>query len=225
MRQIGPDFWEWDMPDHRVLGVLALGRRMTVARLPNGQLWVHSPIAPTPSVRETLASLGEVAHLIGPNTYHDAYLPEAQQTWPSARLHGAPGLAKANRRLRVDRKLTCEPPEDWRDVFQQHLMRGMPLLNEVVFLHPATRTLIIADLAFNLGPERPALTRWFLRLYGAYGRFAPSRAVRFVIKDRASFRQSLDTVLSWDFDRILIGHGTPIDSGGKDALRRAYAWL
>lgn len=213
------------MPHHRVLGVLAFGRRMTIARLPDGTLWLHSPIAPTADVRDTLASLGEVAHLIGPNTFHDAYLPEAQQQWPAALLHGAPGLARANRKLRVDRKLSDAPPDSWGGRFQQHVMRGMPLLNETLFFHAATRTLIIADLAFNLGAERPAFTRWFLRLYGAYGRFAPSRAVKFVIKERAAFRKSLEAVLAWDFDRILVGHGQPVETGGKEALRRAYAWL
>jgi hypothetical protein len=38
----------------------------------------------------------------------------------------------------------------WRQRFsrewRQHLFRGAPPLNEVVFFHPATRTLILTDL-------------------------------------------------------------------------------
>jgi hypothetical protein len=32
-------------------------------------------------------------------------------------------------------------------------------------------------------------------------------------------------VLAWDFDRVTVTHGEPLETGGKEALRRAYAWL
>jgi hypothetical protein len=32
-------------------------------------------------------------------------------------------------------------------------------------------------------------------------------------------------MLAWDFDRIVVAHGDVIASGGREVLRRAYAWL
>ena len=43
LKQIAPALWEVDEP-MKVLG-MALGHRMTVARLPDGSLWLHSPVA------------------------------------------------------------------------------------------------------------------------------------------------------------------------------------
>jgi hypothetical protein len=43
--------------------------------------------------------------------------------------------------------------------------------------------------------------------------------------DRAAARRSLDAVPARPFDRLIVGHGTPIASGGREALAAAYAWL
>jgi hypothetical protein len=48
---------------------------------------------------------------------------------------------------------------------------------------------------------------------------------KMAIRDRAAFRESLDTVLAWDFDRVIVGHGENIASGGRAVLREAYAFL
>ena len=42
-------------------------------------------------------------------------------------------------------------PEAWKNEIEQVLVGGMPKVNETVFLHRASDTLIIADLLFNLG--------------------------------------------------------------------------
>ena len=38
-------------------------------------------------------------------------------------------------------------------------------------------------------------------------------------------KASIQQVLEWDFDRIIVGHGEVVETGGKEALRQAYAWL
>jgi hypothetical protein len=32
-------------------------------------------------------------------------------------------------------------------------------------------------------------------------------------------------MLAWNADRIVLAHGDNIESGGREVLRRAYAWL
>jgi hypothetical protein len=53
----------------------------------------------------------------------------------------------------------------------------------------------------------------------------PTRAFRAAIRDRAAARRSIERILAWDFDRIAIGHGEMVESGGREALRDAYGWL
>lgn len=220
---LADDLWELDAP-LTVLG-MALGHRMTVLRLSNGSLWIHSPVAHTPELAASLAKLGPIAHIIAPNAGHDTYLEGWFSACPSARFHGAEGFAKYRPDLKFTHTLGDQPDLAWTGIVDQHVIRGMPRVNEVAFYHRASRTLILTDLVFNLGPEMPRLSRVLLRLNDCYCKFGPSRFFRAFIRDRAAFRTSLDHILAWDFDRIIVSHGRNLDTGGKEALRAAFAFL
>jgi hypothetical protein len=204
---------------------MAIGHRMTVAQLADGTLWLHSPVAFSSALADELAKLGPVAHVVAPNCMHDTFLEGWFAAYPSARFHGAKGFSKFRPDLKFTDPLGDTPDPAWAAVFDQRLMRGMPRLNEVVFLHRASRTLIVTDLAFNLGPEMPFLSRVLLRINDCYCRFGPSRLLRTAIKDRAALRGSLDEILNWDFDRVVLSHGRNLETGAKDALRTAFAFL
>lgn len=219
-----PDLFVHRVP-YRAMG-LPIGRQLVVARLPSSELWIHSPIPWTPALRAALWDLGEIGHVIGPNRLHDECLREFQTEYTRADFHAAPGLAKSRRDIRfVPTPLGNTPHPDWAAVIDQHLVAGMPGLNEVVFFHRPSRSLIIADLAFNLGPDGHWLLAWLMKLNGAWGRFAPTYFSKFLMRDRAAVRASLEKILIWDFDRIIVGHGHNIDTGGKAALREAFAFL
>ena len=98
-------------------------------------------------------------------------------------------------------------------------------MNEVVFFHPASRSLILADLAFNLGPEGPWWFGLLMRVYGAWGRFGPTPLEKFLMRDKAAVRASLDHILMWDFDRVIVGHGRNIETNGKAVFREAFAMI
>ncbi len=221
--QLHDHLWENDEP-LTVLG-MALGHRMTVARLPDGSLWVHSPVAYDAELAAELDALGPVSQIVAPNCMHDTYLSGWLPKYPRVRFHAPPGFAKRYPHLPVTDTLGAEPPEAWGGVFDQHLMRGMPVLNEFVFLHRPSRTLIVADLTFNLGSDMPWLSRQLCRLNGCYCRFGPSRMFKSVIRDQAALRRSLEHVLGWDFDGIVLSHGANVVSGAKEALREAYGFL
>ena len=208
-------YWAMGMP---------LGRQIVVVRLPGGGLWVHSPVPVTPELRAELAALGEVRHVVGPNLWHDECLREFQAEHPAALFHAAPGLAAQKRDVRFGEELSDTPHPDWAGVLEQHLVRGMPRMNEVVFFHPASRSLIIADLAFNLtdGPWWFAL---LMRAYGAWNRFGPTPLEKMLMKDKAAVRASIDRILEWDFDRVIVGHGRNVETGGQRVFREAYAFL
>lgn len=209
---------------YRAMGIW-LNRQLVVVSIPTG-LWIHSPIPWTPELRSELATLGEVRHVIGPNCFHDECLKEFQAEYPAATFHAAPGLAAARRDLRfAPQPLSDTPHPDWGGTLEQHLIRGMPNLNEVIFFHRESRSLIIADIAMNIGPPKPLLTAVLMRLSGAWNKFTPTAFAKTLMKDPAAVRASIDSILKWDFDRIIVGHGWNIDTGGKDALRAAFAFL
>lgn len=43
---------------------------MAVVKLPDGSLWVHSPVDLDKPLKEALASLGPVGHIVSPNYEH-----------------------------------------------------------------------------------------------------------------------------------------------------------
>jgi hypothetical protein len=204
---------------------LPVGTRMTVIRLGGGRLLLHSPVALDPELRRQLDALGQVRFAVAPNRLHHLYAGGVAQAYPGTRLWVAPGLERKRPDLVFEAVLTDEAPEEWRGEVDQTFFRGRPYENEVVFFHRASRTLVLCDLAFNIGPRAAPLTRLLMRLIRSYGRLGPSTLDPLLIRDRRAARESLERILTWDFDRIIVSHGDVLESGGHEILRRGYSWL
>ncbi len=209
----------------RFMGV-EIGTRATVVTLESGELLVHSPVRFGEDVRAALAPLGPVRHLVAPNRMHHLALADWKRAYPEAALHGAPGLASKRPDLAFATALDDIAPPAWAGQLAQCLLLGAPRYNEVAFLHRPSGTLVLADALFGWGPEHPPLTRLTSRLVGAYGRWArPHNPIFGEIVQPAALRESIQKVLAWDFDRIVISHGRIVERGGREVLRRAYAFL
>ena len=48
-----------------------------------------------------------------------------------------------------------------------------------------------------------------------------ARVYPFQIKDRKAYNRSLSELLTWDFDRIIVGHNAVVEMDGKNKLKRA----
>ncbi|MBI5504478.1 MAG: DUF4336 domain-containing protein [Deltaproteobacteria bacterium] len=204
---------------------LEVGTRMTVIRLADASLLLHSPVSLDAELRGELDSIGRVRFVVAPNRVHHLYAGKVAEAYPEARLWIAPGLETKRPDLSFVAVLGDEAPAQWKDQVDQVFFRGRPYENEVVFFHRASRTLLLCDLAFNFGPRAPTLTRLLMKLIRSYGRFGPSKLDPLLIRDRAAARQSLQRILAWDFDRVVVAHGEVLESGGNQALREGYRWL
>lgn len=198
--------------------------RMTLWRDSAGGVVLHSPIAIDDALAAEIATLGPVRNVIAPNKVHSLFYGAARARYPKAHGYGAPGLAEKRPKLVFDATLSDVAPKTLLDVESTHL-RGVPGIEEVVFLHRPTRTLVCTDLVFQiLEPPGPA-SAIFLTLMGASKRFAQSRAWKMLVRDEKALRESLDRVLAWDFDRIVMAHGVVLESDGPAKLREAVAWV
>jgi hypothetical protein len=205
---------------------LEIGTRSTVVRLADGSLLVHSPVAFGEDLREALLRLGPVRHLVAPNKFHHLALPGWAAAYPGALLHGAPGQARKRPDLRFHAELGDAPHPAWASELDQLLVRGTFQYGEVVFLHRRSRTLIVADLLLGYGPEHPLLTRLVARIMGIYERWGWPRVGSLgEVGDPGALRASIDRILAWDFEGIVLSHGRIVEQGGREVLRRAYEWL
>ncbi len=223
LRELAPDLWVSERS--LVFGGIDLGARMTVIRLRDGELFLHSPVSLDPELRAELDALGAVRFVVAPNRMHHLFIGEYADAYPRAELFAAPGLETKRKDLAWQGVLGDEAPPAWAGQIDQLFFRGFPLANEVVFFHPPSRTLLLTDLAFNIRSDSPKGTRVLFRLLGAYDRFGPSLLERVLIRDRSAGRASLQGILAWDFDRVIMAHGQVLAKGGRDALRAGYAWL
>jgi hypothetical protein len=224
LRSIAPQLWCAE-GEVRFFGQ-QLPLRTVVARLGDGSLWVHSPLAWDPALGAELGQLGAVRHLVAPNKYHHLWLAQWMEQFPQAATYAAPGLARKRPDLKLAHELGPQAPAQWAGEFEQCVFRGLPVLNEVVFFHRASRTLLVTDLVFHIHTAENRTAQCVLWLDDIWKRFGPSRLLRWAMRPRrVPARADLERMLTWDFERVVMGHGEILESGGREALRRAFAFL
>ena len=201
---------------------------MTVIRLRDGGIWVHSPIAGEGGLMAEVAALGPVRHLIAPNWIHYAWAPQWQAQFPQARLWGSPGgVARAQCRgvaLRLDAELSNQPPEDWAGQIDQRLADS-GYHREVVFFHRDSRSLILTDLIENFEPGKmPLWARPLLWLGGVMDpRGGMPRDMAASFRRRPGHLRALvKEMIAWGPERIILAHGRWFDRDAVAELQRAF---
>lgn len=205
---------------------LDFAARMSVVRLSNGGLMLHSPCEMDEGTCAAIADLGCVRCIVAPGSFHYLHVASAQAAFPAASTFLCPGIERKVPRLAFDWLLSDQAPPEWHGILDQVLVRGTRFMWEVAFFHRASKTLILVDLIEYFG-DRTACVDWKLKLwwkvvFRMWNEPAPAPEYRFGWKDRQAARRSLETVLDWDFERIVLSHGELIESRAKDVARHAW---
>jgi hypothetical protein len=221
LKQIAPDLW------HMEAGMQAAGipftSRMTVVRLADGRVWIHSPVRFGPEVRAQIAGLGDVAWIVAPNRAHHMFMGRCKQAFPDARLYGAPGLERKRWDLANLHRLQDSVEPEWAADLEQVLVRGIPVMNEVVWFHKASATLIATDLLQCWCGRLDWRADAYARLTGVRNHFDLPRTVRLATRDRAAAAASAQAVLRWPFTRVITAHNTIVEQDAHAAAERAFA--
>ncbi len=201
-------------------GLVHFRGRMTVVRLEGGGLLLHSVVPIDDALAHALAALGQVEHIVAPNLHHHTHLAPAIERYPTATVWGAPGLAGKRPDIRFNAVLgESDPP--WRHELEPLPIEGIPFANETVFFHSSSGTAIVTDLVFNIHQTRGWITPWVLRMAGTYRRFALSRLLRSSIKDERAASKSVERLLAWPIERVVMAHGHVVDEDAKARLAEA----
>jgi hypothetical protein len=138
----------------------------------------------------------------------------------------APAALRAKRPdLRIDAALEDGLPPDLSKSVRAVRIEGAPSLDEHVFFHEATRTLVVTELAFNITRPEGLMAHVVLFLVGCHGRLAQSRAWRFFVKDRSAAARSARTVLGLGFETLVVAHGAVVQENARSRLEGALAWM
>lgn len=201
-------------------------RRMTLFVLPSGDLVIHGGIRLADDEMRTIDALGRVAYyLLVPNLHHDPDAAWFAERYPDARfLSPSAEVKQFRQRARVDGTFEADWPAELAAVLQHHTVSGTRF-TETVFFHMPSRTLVVVDLAFHLTKaclEGRPLGRLFMGWNRAYDRFGITRLTEMLVDDPEALRRSLEEILRWDFDRVIVSHGENVETGGKAAFRAGF---
>ncbi|KAL9112761.1 MAG: hypothetical protein Q9227_003064 [Pyrenula ochraceoflavens] len=248
IRDLTPNLTTLSTPFLR-FGRIKIGGRSTIVKLQTGSLAVFSPVALTDEVRAKLTSLGGPVKYISALDYeHHIFMTPWSEAFPDAKIIGVEGLYEkrqkdpATKDLKFHHTFTQQSPqlsisEEFDREFAVEYVHSH-VNRELVFFHKPSRTMIEADLIFNLpateqfsksglSPTSGLLTRLFIALNNTRGdaiwhkRFLWYAAAG---KDRPAFARSVREMEGWDFDRIIPCHGEVVESGGKGVFRKMTEW-
>ncbi|RAH71663.1 putative nuclear protein Qri2/Nse4 [Aspergillus aculeatinus CBS 121060] len=221
-------------------------------KMASGSVAVFSPVSLTQEVRDTVNSLGgNVKYIAALDLEHHIHLTAWKEAYPDAEIIAPEGLWEKRQSNPKTKDTT-----PFRHVFRKELVGTQKISEEfdaefeteyvhahqsreLVFFHKPSRTLIEADLLFNL-PAREQysktgesatsglLTKIISPLLNAN---APAtwqkRFVWYALSssDRKGFTESIQRIDKWDFNRLIPCHGDVIESGAKGVFRTVMEWF
>ena len=224
LEEFGPSLYVADGPTVPFLG-FPYPTRMALARLPDGGVWVWSPVALSAELERAVDSIGTVRHIVSPNKIHHLFLKEWAERWPQALLHAPPGLVRKKPALRFDAELGDAANPTWADTIDQVVFRGSVAMQEVAFFHRPSRTAILCDLVQRHDSAR-GLKGMLMRLDGLVGEHGSTpREWRASFLRRRPARAARARVLGWKPEQLVIAHGACAHENATQILTRALAWI
>jgi hypothetical protein len=226
LQQFGDGIWLADGVEVDVAG-FRYPTRAAIVRLSSGGLLVWSPVALTSALRAEVEALDEVRHLVAPNSLHHLFLHEWQVAYPKAKVHAPPGLRKKRTDVAFDGDLVDGGGSPWVADLDQVVIRGNLITTEVVFFHFASRTVLFADLIQQFAPGSLAGWRALAARLDLMTEAEPQvpRKFRAAFIDRAAARASINRVLIWPADKVVMAHAPPVLDDGQAFIARAFGWL
>lgn len=226
LQEFAENVWIVDGPPVRFIGIL-FPTRMIVMKLSDGSLWVNSPVSVPPDMLTRMAALGPVRYLVAPTKLHIWRLVEWHTLFPNAELWMPPQVPNEFKHLPFTGILGDAPPCGWSNDLDQLLFKGNFFIEEIFFFHKKSHTVIMADFIQN---HLPMKSQPFLNALWKLGGVAKPpggipRDIRLSFTHRNLARQSLEKLLSWDFDKLIIAHGVCIEKDAKPFVEWAFRWL
>jgi hypothetical protein len=170
---------------------MSLKRVMVVARLSDGRLALHSPIALNPQDMAEIEAFGTPAFILVPNGGHRLDAPAYKKRYPAARL-----LAPRGSRDKVEEVVPVDGtyedfPED--PSVRLEALDGLGDLEGLMVVRSNDGvSLVFTDAVFNMDRKRDPLGFFFTTLLGSAPGPRVSRLAKLLfVKDKAAFRAAL----------------------------------
>jgi hypothetical protein len=207
------------LEDQIQMPVMKLPVRCVAVKTKKGVILI-SPIKFSSDQLQQIVELGEVTDIISPSLIHSLFMKKASKRFPNATVWAPPCMREKFPKMKIDKVLTQDswPFEDQIDM---ELIGGVKKVTEVAFYLKELRTLVVCDLAFNVQHPHGIGGRIVPLVLGTYKKFAISRLWNIFMKDKDTFSKSIDNILKWDFDQVVMAHGEVLTENGHEKLRES----
>lgn len=220
LKSVDSDLWVFD--NFFTLAGCRASVRMTIVKTENG-LILYSPEEMDGGQRAAVDALGTVHSIVVPNLYHHLFLRAAIEAWPEARIWIPEGLERKIGPIPGAEVMRPDTDFGGTHELDTFIFSGHAI-QETLFWHTSTKTLITSDLIYNYQEEQFAAEKLFFRCIGAYG--APKLPFyhRFAIRDRTSLSSLIDWVGEREIRRLVMSHGRIYEEADAgDVFKKAWA--
>jgi hypothetical protein len=217
LTQLAPRMWQ-------VTGTMKnvpLPRNMTIWRMADGGLWIHSAVACDDATMAEIEALGRPSVLVVPNGFHRLDAGVWKDRYPGMRVVCPEGSrAKVGEVLKVD-GLDSEVPGV---ITHGAGLKASENIYEVDA--GAGNGLVVCDALFNVA-HIPGFMGFVLKMIGSTGGFKMTNIARFaVLEDKKAFAQWMEqAAASPDLALLCLSHGDAVLADAARKLKDAAAAL
>lgn len=200
--------------------------RISIIRLSDHRLIIYN--APNPDLldHDAIRSLGQVYAIVSPNVCHGTYAQSMKDAFPDALLLSSPAL-KNRFPMREWGTVVDETTEEslLGDEITIRCLSRMKPFQEIILLHKPSKTLFIADMAFNNSAQclercgASRLAKWYLWLVDGMNCLDTAWTLGLLIKKHA--KEGLtdyEGVLELEFENVVPTHGDVVLRIGRQRL-------
>ncbi len=203
---------------------MPLKRRMTLVRLGDGSVVVHSAICLDEDAQREVEAWGAVRYVIVPNGWHRLDAPAYAERYPDARVVCPdPARKSVKKKVRVDGNLSFIPPDPSLVCTP---LAGSSIEEQVLTVRSGERTsLVFCDTVFNL-PKLSGFKGWAYGVIGSTGAPKVTPLLRtLAVRDRRALGGHLESLASTPgLTRVIPGHGAVVEGDtAAPAMLRAVA--
>ncbi|MDH5559671.1 MAG: hypothetical protein OEY59_02300 [Deltaproteobacteria bacterium] len=210
----------WIIPyQTKSMGVL-FKNKSTVIRI-NGELLIISPGPWDEYLKTELEKLGALRWIFAPNSFHHLHYRSWLRASPELEAWGTKALAKKRPEIKFNHIWDGEQP--FEPEVQLFGLMGIPKIDEILFYHKSSGSLIVTDLIFNELNLTGPMNWFFYSLFGIWKRTATSRLFKMCVSDKKAFKTSLESIFDLNIEQVILNHGNTLDN--KTDLVQTLTWI
>ena len=236
MKYFAPNVWTVEGPCVDFFG-FPYPTRMVVIRLTKRDdgdcAWIWSPIAITDELaKEVESKAGPVKFIVSPSKFHHFFLKSWADRYPDAVVYAPPGLEqrKVAAGIRFDARFgEGETEPAFAEEIDSVIITGSYILEEVEFFHKPSKTAIVCDfIQRHKEAEMTGFKGLLMKLDGLVGENGSTpRDWRFTFWPfgKMELRKARDAIFDWNAEKLIIAHGTCVESGASGVMKNALYWI